>query len=129
MLRAQEDLDIYSDNINPRSLLLIRHLDDGSIYRVKSNALYGLALGESDGFGWASFSGKAIYLEPGMPEPEGNHEFVLYVEDYGEPGNDADQVWLEVGDKAREVILDLSIPRPAISNTIAISGGNLVVPH
>jgi hypothetical protein len=27
-------------------MLLIRHLEDGTIYRVKSNALYGLALGE-----------------------------------------------------------------------------------
>lgn len=33
---------------------------------MKSNALYGLALGESDGFGWATFSSKATYLEPGM---------------------------------------------------------------
>lgn len=39
------------------SLLLIRHLPDGSIYRVKSNALYGLALsGPEAAFGWASFS-------------------------------------------------------------------------
>jgi len=43
------------------NLLLIRHLPDGTIYRVKSNALYGLALGESPdpAFGWASFSGKS----------------------------------------------------------------------
>ena len=85
------------------SLLLIRHLKDGSIYRVKSNALYGLALGEGDGYGWATFSGKATYLEPGMLEAEGNHEFVFYVEDYEEPGIGADQVWLEMHDKARSV--------------------------
>jgi hypothetical protein len=43
------------------NLLLISHLPDGTKYRVKSNALYGLALGETtrDGetCGWASFSG------------------------------------------------------------------------
>ena len=47
------------------SLLLIRHLADGTIYRVKSNALYGLAIGEMEDGGWASLSGKATYLEPG----------------------------------------------------------------
>jgi VCBS repeat-containing protein len=111
------------------SLLLIRHLEDGSIFRVKSNALYGLALGDGEGFGWATFSGKATYLEPGMPEPEGNHEFVLYVEDYGEPGSGVDQVWLEMRDKAGIVIPALSMPRPAIVNSTTISGGNIVVPH
>jgi VCBS repeat-containing protein len=111
------------------SLLLIRHLEDGSIYRIKSNALYGLALGEGDGFGWATFSGKATYLEPGMLEPEGNHEFVFYVEDYGEPGSGTDQVWLEMHDKDGNVILALSMPRPAVDNVVTIGGGNVVVPH
>jgi hypothetical protein len=111
------------------SLLLIRHLENGSIYAVKSNALYGLALGEGDDYGWATFSGKATYLEPGMPVPEGNHEFVFYVEDYGEPGSGADQVWLEMHDKVGNEIPALSMPRPAIDNTTTISGGNIVVPH
>ena len=111
------------------NLLLIRHQEDGSIYRVKSNALYGLALGEDDGFGWATFSGKATYLEPGMLEPEGNHEFVLYVEDHGQPGGSVDQVWLEMHDKAGAVIPALSMPRPATLNRTPISGGNIIVPH
>ena len=83
------------------SLLLIRHLSDGSIYRVKSNALYGLALGEviAPPYGWASFNGKATYLEPGWPAPEGNHEFVVYVEDRDEHGTGTDRVWIEVVDK------------------------------
>jgi hypothetical protein len=67
------------------NLLLIRHMTDGSIFRVKSNALYGLALGQSGGIGWASFSGKSTYLEPGWSEPIGNHEFLVYVEDHGKP--------------------------------------------
>lgn len=38
-------------------------------------------------------------------------------------------MWLEMHDKAANVILALSMPRPAISNTTTISGGNIVVPH
>jgi hypothetical protein len=115
------------------SLLLIRHLADGSIYRVKSNALYGLALGESeDGiFGWASFSGKATYLEPGWPEPIGNHEFLAYVEDHNEPGTGVDRFWIEVRDKDGIAIESISMDRPGSDpeNSAQIGGGNLVVPH
>jgi hypothetical protein len=110
------------------NFLLIRHMDDGSIYRVKSNALYGLAIGEADGFGWASFSGKATYMEPGWAEPIGNHDFVVYVEDHGQPG-DGDRVWLEMHDKGRDVIDSLSMLRGAPDNAVPISGGNIVVPH
>ncbi|MFW9805050.1 MAG: tandem-95 repeat protein, partial [Candidatus Thorarchaeota archaeon] len=75
------------------SLLLIRHMTDGSIYRVKSNALYGLAVGDEGDFGWASFSGKSTYKEPDWPEPKGNYEFVVYVEDWDEPGTGTDRFW------------------------------------
>lgn len=115
------------------SLLLIRHMANGYIYRVKSNALYGLALGESidvDGiFGWASFSGKSTYLEPGWPENVGNHEFVLYVEDRNKPGIGVDRVWIEVHDKDGYVIDIMSMPRDAYNNTEYLQGGNIVVPH
>ena len=45
------------------NLLMIRHLRDGTMYRLKSNALDALALGEDPTvpMGWASFSGKATY--------------------------------------------------------------------
>jgi hypothetical protein len=109
------------------SFLLIRHMDDGSKYRVKSSALYGLAIGEADGFGWASFSGKSTYLEPGSGEPIGNHEFVVYVEDG--PLGDGDGVWLEMHDKDRDVIDSLSMDRDAPDNATPIDGGNIVVPH
>jgi YD repeat-containing protein len=115
------------------NLLLIRHLPDGTIYRVKSNALYGLSLGEVDdaegGFGWASFSGKSTYMEPGMPEPEGNYEFITYVEDHNEPGTGVDQFWLKVLDKNRVAIAEMSMPSPATENTADLEGGNIVVPH
>ena len=89
---------------------MIRHIPDGSISTVKSNALYGLALGIGGEFGWASFSGKATYAQPGLLEPEGNHTFVVYVEDHGQSG---DQVWIEVHDKNGEVIFAVHSPRNA----------------
>lgn len=63
------------------NFLLIRHVDEGVIYRVKSNALYGLALGDNADFGWASFRGKSTYLDPASPEylePLGHHIFIVY---------------------------------------------------
>ncbi len=113
------------------NLLLIRHLPDGSIYRVKSNALDGLALGESPDptFGWASFSGKSTYLEPGWPEPQGNYEFLVYVEDRDEPGTGVDRFWIEVKDKDREVVPAMSMAREATDNAVELNGGNIAVPH
>ncbi len=115
------------------SLLLIRHLSDGTIYRVKSNALYGLALGQwstgGETRGWASFSGKATYLEPGWPEPVGNHEFVAYVEDWNEPGTGVDRFWIEVRDKDRNVVGDMSMNHEATENAQQLQGGNIAVPH
>jgi hypothetical protein len=115
------------------NLLLIRHLDGGSgpIYRVKSNALYGLSLGESEDptFGWASFGGKCTYKDKDWEEPEGNHEFLVYVEDYGEPGRGSDQFWIEVRDKDGNVIDVMSMNRIASENTETVGGGNIMVPH
>jgi hypothetical protein len=114
------------------TLLLIRHLPDGSKYRIKSNALYGLALGRAGGsepYGWASFSGKATYLAPGMIEAEGNHEFTAYVEDRGQPGAGADRFWLQVRDKDGNLIAELSLSPDARTNAIPLSAGNIVVPY
>ena len=109
------------------SLLLIRHVADGSIYRVKSNALEGLSLGAEGSFGWASFSGKATYLEPGWPEPTGNHAFVAYVEDRGEPGANADRFWIEVHHKDGSPVT-LSLSPEAIDNALVLNDGNIAVP-
>jgi hypothetical protein len=113
------------------NLLLIKHLADGTIYRVKSNALYGLALGEDaeEHFGWASFMGKSTYLEPGWPEPIGNCEFITYIEDRNEPGTGVDQFWIEVLDKNGSKVAEMSMPSPALENTTELSGGNIIVPH
>ena len=112
---------------------MIRHLADGSIYRIKSNALEGLSLGvDEDGgesFGWASFSGKATYLEPGMVEPEGNHQFITYVEDRNEPGSGVDRIWIQAIDKDNAVIPAMNMGEPAPSQASFIAGGNIVAPH
>jgi hypothetical protein len=113
------------------SLLLIRHMEDGSIYRIKSNALNGLALGEDRTvpMGWASFSGKATYLEPGWFVPVGNHTFMAYVEDRNDPGNGVDTFWIRVYDQNRIVVDEISLPLPGATNAFPIERGNIVVPH
>ena len=114
------------------NLLLVRHLQDGTIYRVKSNALYGLALGEyeDDGetYGWASFSGKATYLEPEWDEPIGNYEFITYVEDHGEPGKNIDRIWIKIMNRGNTVDV-MSMDDHGANNAVELSGGNIVVPH
>jgi uncharacterized repeat protein (TIGR01451 family) len=115
------------------SLLVIRHLPDGSIVRLKSNAMDGLAVGEDRDvfgniYGWASFNGKATFQAVGWPEPIGNHEFVAYVEDNDEPGAGADRFWVQVV-KDGVVNDDLSLPEPATINAETLGGGNFVVPH
>ena len=64
-----------------------------------------------------------------MVEPEGNHEFVTYVEDHGEPGVGVDRFWLQVFDKDGVLITDLSMDETAVSDAETIVGGNIVVPH
>jgi hypothetical protein len=113
------------------NLLLIRHLADGQKYRIKSNALSGLAIGENAQvpYGWASFSGKSTYLEPGMPDPEGNHGFTVYVEDRNEPGSGADRFWITTRAKDGSTISAMSLTEPAPDHAVAIQGGNIVAPH
>ena len=111
------------------SLLVIRHMADGSSYRIKSNALDGLALGQGAGLGWATFSGKNTYLQPGMLEPEGGYAFVAYVEDANEPGSGSDRFWVAVYDKSGVVVPGLSLPRAAQDHAVPLGGGNIVVPH
>jgi hypothetical protein len=110
------------------NLVLIRHLPDGTIYRLKSNAIDGLALGEESSYGWASFSGKATYKEPTWPDLEGNYTFLVYVEDHGEPGS-SDRFWIEVRDKDGNVVTELSMAVDAASNALTLEGGNIAVPH
>jgi hypothetical protein len=117
------------------SLLVIRHVEGSDTkYRVKSNRLAGLALSSpKDDFGWATFTGHSTYLDPSMPEPIGNHEFTVYVEDHSQPGDDKDAraygFWLETRAKGDIIIPDFSNPRDGLSNAIQLEGGTIVVPH
>jgi microsomal dipeptidase-like Zn-dependent dipeptidase len=111
------------------NLLVIRHRDDGNIYRLKSNAVTGLAISPmTSSFGWASFNGKGTFKDWDWVDPIGNHEFTVYVEDHGEPGEN-DRFWLEIVDKDGQVVGVLSMDNPATSEAVTLSGGNIVVPH
>ncbi|MFC1593166.1 MBG domain-containing protein [Candidatus Omnitrophota bacterium] len=121
------------------SLLLIAHLEDGN-YRIKSNTLYGLAIGaegiNGDNYGWASFSGKSTYRWPdgGEVGNKGNQEFMVYVEDLQKPGRNHDQFWFTVLFSSdipdQSFTLDLDGEKDADEIEIqVIDGGNIVVPH
>jgi len=113
------------------NLLLIRHMPDGSMYRVKSSAINGLALGEDPSvpYAWATFSGESTYLEPGWPEPAGDYEFLVYVEDNDEPGAGVDRFWIELKDAERVVVPVMSLDHEAIDNAVGLEGGDISVPH
>jgi uncharacterized repeat protein (TIGR01451 family) len=113
------------------NLLIIRHLSNGGIYCIKSNALDGLAIGQdrSIPMGWATFTGKATYLEPGWSVPIGNYSFTIYVEDRNQPGVGTDRIWIQIRDKDRVIVPAISISEPAVNNAVNIQGGNIVVPH
>ena len=113
------------------NLLVIRYLADGSYYQVKSNALNGLSMGQNPfiPMGWASFTGKATYKEPGWLEPIGNYLFTVYVEDRNEPGSGIDRFWIQVRDKNGNSIPAMSLPVPGANNAVDILVGNIVVPH
>lgn len=107
------------------NMVVVGHLADGTIYRVKSNALSGLALSPSTStYGYATFTGKATYQEPIWSDPQGNHGFTVYVEDRGQPGAGADKVWLQVAGSS-----GMSMSAPATSNAQTLTGGNVSVPH
>jgi len=128
------------------SVLVMRHtvdencLDAGS-FRVKSNAIEGMSLGDGEdgdgAYGWAAVAGKSTYREPGL-DNEGNHPFLMYVEDHGQQGCEqapTDEFWIEVKDKDGVVVLQLNGPEPAGPNEATdaddepIVCGNIVVPH
>ena len=129
------------------SLLLQRHTVDENCegagkYRVKSNALRGLSIGDATDdtgdYGWAVFSGKSVFNEPNA-DAEGNHPFVVYVEDHDDQGGDqnpADEFWIKVEDKDGNVVLEVNGPDsdPAgedgsDGDDTPIENGNIIVPH
>jgi hypothetical protein len=115
------------------NFVMVMHLPDGTNHRVKSNALTGLAVGEEDevddSFGWASFTGKATYQEPGEEDATGNHRFSVYVEEHGTAHAGQDRFWVDVEDKDGAALSELSMVVPAPDNAVEIEGGNIFVPH
>ena len=111
------------------SLLLIRHLSNGDIYRIKSNALDAgsLTLGtDNTPMGWASFNGKCNYTSilSGIATTVGNIPFKVYVEDQNEPGTGHDRFWIQTTGYP-----SLSMSATASGNAVTLNGGNIVVPH
>jgi hypothetical protein len=112
------------------NLLVVRHHADGTISRLKSNALDGLALKDSKGCGIATFSGKATYMtwDPSANEGLGDYvntggnPFSVYAEDCNEPGTGVDSFWVRSVDQ-------LLMAKTAPSNAVPIGGGNIAVPH
>ncbi len=136
------------------SLLLFRYEADGTIHRLMSNTLNGMALGiEHDvPMGWASITGKGSFVQRGPVNVQGSGSFVLYVEDYGEPGNGQDRFWLQVSAESappppRRTVEppethqaapavatgvlwpSLSMEAPATTYAVPIEEGNIAVPH
>jgi len=115
------------------SVLVIRHAADGSIWKLKGNALSTLSLGTADrpAYGFATITGKATYLQPPWTDPLGGYSFTLYVEDRTDPGAGPDKVWLEMKDRYGNVTAPLSTSRiPSVqTNCVPLAGGNVYAPH
>ena len=113
------------------NFIAVRHHADGTVSRLKSNALGGLALGEDATvpLGWATFNGKATYTTwnatAGAYVIVGNQSFAVYAEDRSDPGSGIDRIWLGApGDLAMS-----GTAATATSNTTELTGGGIAVPH
>lgn len=58
-------------------------------------------------------------------EPEGNHEFLIYVEDWGDPGVGIDRFWIDVSDDGG----NLSLGSDTEDDWVLLDGRNIVVPQ
>jgi len=127
------------------SLLLMRHTITDETWKVKSNALGDMSVGDEEddagAYGWAAVEGKATFREPGFDNTGGN-PFLMYVEDHGEQGciqDPVDEFWIEITDSEGIQQLQLNGPDPADNdpdNDPPLDGddepiecGNISVPH
>ena len=112
------------------NLIVVRHHDDGTVSRLKSNSLGGLAILDSNGCGIATFSGKATYTtwDPtangglGAYVTTGNNSFSVRADDCNNPGTGNDAIW--VGGPG-----NIGMMSPASSHLATLTGGNIAVPH
>ena len=58
-------------------------------------------------------------------QPEGNHDFLVYVEDWGDPGAALDMFWIDVSDDNDNLSLGPDTP----NDWVLLDGGNIMVPH
>ena len=121
------------------SLVVIRELSGGGIYRIQSNALYKLAVdSDSDAkgdFDRATFSGKCTYIGPdvlddyGDPQNIGGQEFIVYLKDYdfnGGVSSQADEFWFTV--LGRDFTLDFNSNNQADTGEIMEIDGDIIIP-
>lgn len=107
--------------------LVIRHRLDGTIVRVKSNVVEALATGDLADGGWATFTGKATFMDSLSETEEGNHTFTVYAEDRDPIA--ADRFWVEIRDKDGVVVEAVSLAPPAIGEAVDLARGDITVPH
>jgi hypothetical protein len=117
------------------NFIAVRHHPDGTVSRLKANALGGLAIGEDANvpMGWASFNGKASYTTwdatanggAGAYVTLGNQSFIVYAEDRNNPGTGIDRIWLG----APGTLAMAGTLATAKTNTAALTGGGIGVPH
>lgn len=123
----------YNKNgTNPQgSFIAVRHFADGTIARLKSNSLTGLAIAISNDCGNAQISGKSTYTRwdqtanggLGAYVTTGNNLFSASAWDCNNPGTGVDKIWINgVGD------LKMS-GTGSLANATVIGGGNVAVPH
>ncbi len=58
-------------------------------------------------------------------EPEGNHEFLIYVKYWGDPGVGIDRFWIDVSDDGG----NLSLGSDTEDDWVLLDGDNIVVPQ
>jgi hypothetical protein len=108
------------------SLIIVRHFADGTIARLKSNALTTLAIKTSGMCGTATLSGKATYMAwdvgTGTYVNTGGIPFTVYASDCNNPGTGNDSFWVRSTG-------NLTMPGTGSDGAIVISGGNIAIPH
>ncbi len=108
------------------NLVVLRHLADGTIVKLKSNALTALALQNAGGCGIATFSGKATYTawdaSAGAYVTNGGKSFTVYASDCNNPGTGSDTFWIRSVDS-------LVMADPANTHAVILGGGNIAIAH
>ena len=100
----------------------VRHHADGTISKIKSNSLTGLAITQPGGCGVATFGGKSSYMvwDPvaKVYTTTGGILFSVVASDCNQPGNGFDTIKISGG-----------APDFQMASAATLSGGNIVVPH